>query len=104
MAKDLGKRLIEVINLPTAGIDFSADEIRTLIQDAFTASVNPSCGPISEARLGYIRNFAKIFIDRLDEQDIETGHMSYSEAVSMLLGAALTLQILHASGPVNIKE
>jgi hypothetical protein len=79
---------------------FSAKEISTFIEHAFTAAVNPAFGdaPLSEERLGYCRNFALQLVLRLDAQDIQTGHMSYQEGVAMLLGAALAMQKLHGKG------
>ncbi len=76
---------------------FSPKEIGDLIANAFTASCNPAWGglPLSEARLGYCRNFALELVKRLDEADVQTGHLSYTEAVAMLLGVALALQKLH---------
>ena len=76
---------------------FSPKEIAEFIGNAFTASCNPAWGgtPLSEARLAYVRNYAKALIDRLEAVDVATGHLSYCEAVAMLLGAALVLQKLH---------
>ncbi len=81
---------------PTGDTVFAPDEIDLLISDAFTASVNPRDGqPLSEERLAYCRNFATALVQRLDAQDVATGHMTYTEAVCMLLGSALAMQKLH---------
>ncbi len=70
-----------------------------MISNAFTAASNPAWGgkPLSEVRLGYVRNYAKALISRLEAVDVATGHLDYTEAVAMLLGAALVLQKLHCN-------
>ncbi len=77
---------------------FSPKEIGDLIGNAFTASCNPAWGgtPLSEARLGYARDYALALVTKLDEVDVQTGHFkNYTEIVAMLLGAALAMQKLH---------
>lgn len=78
---------------------FSPREIGDLIGNAFTAACNPARGgvPLSEARLGYCRSYATELVGRLDAIDVQTGHMSYQEAVCMLIGTALALQKLHCN-------
>ncbi len=84
---------------PDADALFSPEEIAGFVQNAFTPAVNPETGiPLSEERLGYCRNFAKALMERLNVQDVQTGHMSYTEAVAMLLGTALAMQLLHGNG------
>lgn len=80
---------------------FSHKEIGDLVSNAFTAACNPAWGglPLSEVRLGYCRNFATELIRRLDDGDVQTGHMTYTECVAMLLGAALAMQKLHGGRP-----
>lgn len=85
----------------------SPREIGALILNAFNGSVSPAWGgqPLSEVRLGYCRNFAQILMSRLEAQDIATRHMTYTEAVSMLLGTALAVQMLHCHDrEVDAKE
>ena len=74
---------------------FAPDEIQTLLQNAFTAAANPSCGTLTDKRLAYCREFAKALVNRLEEQDVDRGHLSYQEGVAVLIGAALVLQVLH---------
>ncbi len=87
------------VTLATPATDalFSAAEISSFIENAFTASVNPAFGdsPLSEDRLAYCRAFALALMTRLEAGDIVPGHMNYTEAVAMLLGTALALQKLH---------
>lgn len=70
---------------------FTSKEIADLIADGLAACMAMQQGK----RKRYIAEYSAELYCRLEIEDIATAHMSYEEAVAILLGAALAIQKLH---------
>lgn len=78
---------------------FTPLEIASLLRDAFTGSCWPAAAPdgrIAAARSPRLRQLALVLVERLGV-DVAAGHYTWPELVNVLLGAAITIQMLQCN-------
>lgn len=85
---------------------FTGDEVAILLLSAFQGATHRAGpgGPMGDKRLGYLRGYSQSLLSNMASMDVDTGHLTWPEAVALLVGAALAAQVLHCRGEEPTKE
>lgn len=74
---------------------FTSEEIAVLLARAFAGAKAPATGEIEPRRLAHLRGYSSCLLSKIESVDVATGHLTWSEVVTLLTGAALAAQMLH---------